>query len=133
LEMFQFFSGKEEGKNYKFPISKEEIIERSEFVKKMIFRILLDTDSSMVKYKHLIAHTSFCEKVFEKLSNFSEEMISYPLSSFLIIMSDQDKSYIAEREIRSILKSLGDCFNEEKMKIILKNLKSFIDMSINNH
>ena len=62
-------------------------------------------------------------------------MISYPLSSLLIIMSDQssDKQYLPEKEFRSILKTLSDCENEEKMKIILKNFKSFLDMSTNNH
>jgi len=73
--------------------------------------------------------------VLENLSNFSEEMISYPLSSLLIIMSEQgvDKHYIPEKEFRSILKTLSDCENEEKMKIILKSFKSFLDMSTNNH
>lgn len=50
-------------------------------------------------------------------------------------MSDlsSDKHYIPEKEFRSILKTVCDCKNEEKMKIILKNFKSLIDMSANNH
>ena len=50
-------------------------------------------------------------------------------------MSDlsTDKNYIPEKEFRSILKTICECNDEEKMKIILKNFKSFIDMSENNN
>ncbi len=55
LDLFEFFNETQKYENnYKFQISLEKITERNEFIRKTIFRILLDTDSSLVKYKFLI-------------------------------------------------------------------------------
>ena len=55
LDLFEFFNETHKYENnYKFQISLEKINERNEFIRKTIFRILLDTDSSLVKYKFLI-------------------------------------------------------------------------------
>ena len=55
LELFEFFNESQKYENsYKIKLSLEKMIERNEFIRKTIFRILLDTDSSLVKYKFLI-------------------------------------------------------------------------------
>ncbi len=55
LDLFEFFNETHKYENnYIFQISLEKINERNEFIRKTIFRILLDTDSSLVKYKFLI-------------------------------------------------------------------------------
>ena len=60
LDLFEFFNDTlKYEKNYKFSISKEKILERNEFLRKAIFRSLLDTDSSLLKYRFLIVKFKF--------------------------------------------------------------------------
>ena len=55
LDLFEFFNEtiKYEN-NFKFPITSNKIIERSDYLRKTIFRSLLDNDSSLIRYKYLV-------------------------------------------------------------------------------
>ena len=102
--------------------------ERSEFVRITIFKNLFDSDLSLGKYKYIVLNTDFCSKILENLHKFTEEMISYPMTSLIIIISDHS-DYYPEKEMKSILKSLLESESEEKSKILLKHLKNIIDIS----
>jgi hypothetical protein len=102
--------------------------ERSEFVRISIFKCILDSDLSLNKYKYIVSNTDFCVKILENLHKLTEEMISYPLTSLIIIISDIG-DYNPDKELKSILKSLVESDNEEKSKILLKHLKNIMDIS----
>jgi hypothetical protein len=119
LSLFNYCEEINESVNFK---------ERTEFVRISIFKCILDSDLSLNKYKYIVSNTDFCVKILENLHKLTEEMISYPLTSLIIIISDIG-DYNPDKELKSILKSLVESDNEEKSKILLKHLKNIMDIS----
>jgi hypothetical protein len=136
--------------------------EKTEFLKKSILLCLLGEEPSLNKYKFLVYNTSYCNKILENLYKYSEEIISYPLNTLLITLSDSltsnpgqnnsstfgqwihnekaennfnmstsinNMSYVPEKELKAIIKSLPFCEKEETLTNILKHLKTFLDFS----
>lgn len=115
------------------------LFEKTEYIRKVILTFLLDNDLNLNKYKNLINNTNYCKLILENLHSYSEEMISYPFNSIIIIISDMGisgsnldnqaatLSYSPEKEIKSILKNLTISEDEAKINIILKHFKLFFD------
>jgi len=119
------------------------LFEKTEFVRKIILTHLLDNDISLNKYKNIINNTNYCKIILENLHTYSEELISYPFNSILLIISEMgipgtpndshgQLPYIPEKEIKSILKNLYFFEDEIKINIIIKHFKLFFDFYQNN-
>lgn len=114
------------------------IFEKTEYLRKIILTNLLDNDINLNKYKNIINNTNYCKLILENLHTYSEEMMSYPFNSILLIISEMgiggnsndsqgNLPYTPEKEIKSILKNLLICEDESKIFIILKHFKLFFD------